>query len=105
MALLKGRLFAGALGAITTKQASIGDSDVSTYYHHVAIGTVHTAQEQVSIGSVSTSNNIVETHANNKVIVHAATYQQQVSFGKVTTDDDEMLMVLMALMALDDEVA
>lgn len=73
---------------------------VSTHYHANAI----TEQNQVSFGTISTSNNIVEQHANNKVIVHATTYQRQVSFGKVTTDDSEMLMVLMALLELDDSI-
>lgn len=86
-----------SFGTIISKQPIAEVELVSTHYHANAI----TAQVQESSGSVTVTQ-YLQTPIT--VSVKAATYQQQVSFGKVTTDDDEMLMVLMALLELDSDI-
>lgn len=67
---------------------------VSTYYQINA----STAQNQEISGKISAK---VLPHIAVKI---ASTYQQQSISGKITTDNDEMLMVLLALMELDGEI-
>lgn len=86
------------VGKIISKQVSIGDNEVSVHYHHVPIGATHTAQEQVSHGEIVTNLRHLSISA-------AISEQRQGILGSITTNDDsEMMMVLLALLALDDEI-
>lgn len=115
-------------GTISTRKSDI--SDVKDYLTTAAISNVITSQSQHIVGKIELSELVsVSTHSlanvstaqvheisgkisthrfvdvNNTLSVKAATYQQQAISGRITTNDDEMLMVLMALLALDDEIA
>lgn len=86
------------VGKIISKQPIAKVDLVSTHYHANAI----TAQSQCASGKVTVTQNLETPIA---VSVKAATYQRQAISGRITAnDEDEMLMVLMALLELDDEV-
>lgn len=86
------------VGKIISKQPVAEVELVSAHYQLNA----STAQTQEISGKINTHRFV---DANNTLSVKAATYQHQVISGRITTnDDEEMLMVLMALLELDSDV-